>query len=291
MPRVLKSADWFHSDGFPIAVERREPQGEFERHTHEFAELVIVTGGRALHVTGKEAWKLARGDVFVITGRRTHEYRDLEDLRLVNVLFQPRKLHLDLYDLRTLPGYHALFTLEPTWRQRHQFQSRLRITPRDLAVVGGLIDQLDGELRERAAGFGFLATALFMQLVGYLSRCYGRARNRDSRSLLRIAETITHLETHSTEPIRLDDLARQAGMSKRSFIRAFKEATGSPPIAYLIQLRVDRAATLFRQGADNVTEVAFQVGFDDSNYFSRQFRRALGMSPRAYRKTHLGRLR
>ena len=286
MLRVLKNSEWFHADGFPIAVERREPQGEFERHTHEFAELVIVTGGSALHVTGKEAWKLSRGDAFVITGRRPHEYRELQDLRLVNVLFQPRRLHLNLHDLRTLPGYHALFTLEPDWRERHQFQSRLRLNPRDLAVVGGLIDQLDAELRERSPGFGFLATALFMQVVGFLSRCYGRARNRDSRSLLRIAETISHLETQYTEPIRLDDLARRAGMSKRSFIRAFQAATGSPPIAYLIQLRVNRAAALLRHDTENITEVAFQVGFADSNYFSRQFRRTLGMSPRAYRRAH-----
>ncbi len=43
--RVLKIDEWFHPDGFPISIERREPQEDFEPHAHEFAELVIVTGG------------------------------------------------------------------------------------------------------------------------------------------------------------------------------------------------------------------------------------------------------
>lgn len=286
MLRVLKTADWFHSDGFPIAVERRDPQESFERHTHEFAEIVMITGGRAQHVTGREVWELSSGDVFVISGRRPHEYRNNENLRLTNILFQPQKLDLKLFDLGALPGYHALFTLEPAWRARRRFNSRLRLGPREMVVAAGLVDQLERELRERSPGFGFMATATFMQLVGFLSRCYGGVRDRDSRSLLRLAETITQLEIHGTEPVRLEQLAERAGMSKRSFVRAFRAATGSPPIAYLIQLRVNRAAALLRQGAESVTEVAFRVGFGDSNYFARQFRRVLGMSPRAYRKLH-----
>ncbi|RYD18247.1 MAG: AraC family transcriptional regulator, partial [Verrucomicrobiaceae bacterium] len=52
MRRVLKIDEWFHPDGFPISVERRDPQEHFEAHAHEFSELVIVTGGKCLHVTG-----------------------------------------------------------------------------------------------------------------------------------------------------------------------------------------------------------------------------------------------
>jgi AraC-like DNA-binding protein len=127
---------------------------------------------------------------------------------------------------------------------------------------------------------------LFMQMIGYLSRCYGRLRNPDSRALLRIAETITHLETNFALPINLDALSRIAHMSKRSFIRAFRAATDQTPIAYLIQLRINRAAMLLRQGHDNITDIAFRVGFSDSNYFTRQFRKLLGVSPRGYRQQH-----
>lgn len=284
MIRTLKKRDWFHADGFPIEVQRRDPQEPFGLHTHEFSEIVIVTGGQGLHVIGKESWTLSAGDVFVMSGSRPHDYQNLNQLSLINILFDPEKLRLDLADLNSLPGYHALFTLEPAWRKRHQFKSRLRLPPKDLARVIAKVDELEQELRSRETGFGFLATATFMQIVGFLSRCYGQSKNADSRALLRIAETITHLEVNLAKPINLDELASIARMSRRSFLRAFQAAVGESPIAYLIQLRVNRAATLLRQNQKSVTDIAFDVGFTDSNYFTRQFRKQIGVSPRIYRQ-------
>lgn len=286
MLSTLKSADWFHPDGFPIAIEWRDPQEVFPAHNHDFSEIVIVTGGKGLHLTGRESWTLSTGDVFVIGGARAHAYCDLDRLKLVNVLFRPERLPLRTADLTRLPGYHALFTLEPAWRRRHGFESRLRLTPSELGPVLALVEHLDLELRRREAGFGFMATALFMQLAGSLSRHYGYSRNADSRSLLRIAQTISHLETHFHEPLDLATLAGMAHMSKRSFLRAFQAGMGLTPIAYLIQLRIHHAAAQLRSTRDSVTEIAFRCGFSDSNYFTRQFGRIMGESPRRYRQQH-----
>jgi AraC-like DNA-binding protein len=245
---------------------------------------VIVTGGTGLHATGRESWPLSAGDVFVISGPRAHAYRNLADLRLVNVLFQPRRLRFETADLRDLPGYRALFLGQAPRGRRLRFPSRLRLSPKELGITLGLVDQLEGELRARGPGFRFMATALFMQLAGSLSRCHDRTRDSNSQALLRVAETLAYLENHFERPIHLAALAGMARMSKRSFLRAFRAATGGTPIAYLIHLRVNRAAVLLRQTDDRVTEVAFRVGFSDSNYFTRQFRRIRGCSPRAYRR-------
>jgi AraC-like DNA-binding protein len=279
---TLKAKDWF-SGAFPLSVERREPQTAFPPHKHEFSEVVIVTGGGGLHVTGRESWRLAAGDVFVIGGSRVHEYRELQKLSLINILFDPEKLRLQPGDLPSVPGYHALFTLEPVWRKKNQFNSRLKLSPHELATVLALADQLESELQTRAPGFGFQATALFMQMLCYLSRCYSRFKSPDSRALLRSAEAIAHLESNFAEPLNLDHLAKIAHMSKRSFIRSFQAATGNSPIAYLIELRVRHASRLLRQTDENITEIAFQAGFNDSNYFARQFRNVTGLTPREYR--------
>lgn len=285
--RILKTKDWFHPDGFPVAVERREPQEPFGLHAHEFAEIVIITSGKGVHVTGTESYPLRRGDAFVIGGSRPHDYHSMDELCLVNVLFQPNRLHWPVNDLRQLPGYHALFTLEPAWRKRHQFRSRLRLTPKELGVAMGIVDDLDKELSTRSVGFRFMATASFMQLVGYLSRCYLDSRDEDSQSLLRIGEAMSHLETHFADPVvTVDQLAQIAGMKKRSFMRTFQAATGLAPIAYLLQLRINRASELLRRTDLSITEIAFKVGFSDSNYFARQFRGLMNMPPTEYRTQH-----
>jgi AraC family L-rhamnose operon transcriptional activator RhaR/AraC family L-rhamnose operon regulatory protein RhaS len=281
--RILKIDEWFHPDGFPISVERREPQEHFEPHAHEFAELVIVTGGKCLHVTGNDSWELTAGDVFVIAGAREHEYRDLVDLRLVNILYQPSQLKMGLLDLPSVAGYHALFTLEPSWRARQQTKGRLHLSGKDLAQVIELVDRLEIELKSREPGFGFMATASFMQIIGHLSRCYGRSPSPDGRALLRIGEALSHLERNIHREVDLEELAKIAHMSRRSFLRVFQSATGTSPVAWVIGQRINRACSLLRHTDRRVTEIAFDVGFNDSNYFTRQFRKVTGLSPRDYR--------
>ena len=282
--RILRKQDWFEREGIPIAVLRREPQEPFGLHAHEFAELVVITGGQGMHVVGNERWPLTAGDVFVISGPRSHDYQEMKDLQLINILFELPRLRIDPKDLATLPGYHALFTLEPAWRKRHRFQSRLHLAQRDLGIVVSCIDELEKELKQRGPGYAFASTVLFMQIICFLSRCYGRLENPSSQSLLRIGEAIAHLETHFDDRITVESLAEMAHMSRRSFIRAFQAATGESPIAYLIQLRVNMASNLLRRTDDSITDIALRSGFSDSNYFARQFNKLMGMSPRQFRQ-------
>ena len=83
---------------------------------------------------------------------------------------------------------------------------------------------------------------------------------------------------------RLRDLAAAARMSESSLLATFKEATGQSPIDYLIHLRIQRAAEQLRHNTQSISEIAYSVGFEDSNYFSRQFRKTMQSSPRDYRR-------
>lgn len=286
--KVLKNEDWFHPDGFPISVERREPQQAFDPHAHEFAEVVIVTGGKCLHVSGQDSWELTAGDVFVILGQRVHEYRDVEDLKLVNILYQPGQVEMQLHDLASVAGYHALFTLEPSQKPRAKTKRRMRLNGKEMALVLELVERLEGELEVRDPGFGFMATATFMQIIGFLSRAYGRNPSSDGKALLRIGEALSHLERNIHHDVDVDELARIAHMSRRSFLRVFQSATGTSPLAWVIGRRIARACSMLRQTDKQVTEIAFEIGYNDSNYFTRQFRKNTGVSPREYRMRQRG---
>lgn len=285
MVETLRTVDWFHPDGFPVAVEPRHPHQPSGLHNHEFCEIVVVTGGHGLHVTGEDSWLIKAGDAFVITGNRPHAYEELESLTLYYVLFQPEKIFKEESDLVAVPGYHALFTLEPTWRTTHEFKSRLHLDRDDLTTATLLIQRLHEELLARAPGFRCVSSSLFVQLVCFLSRCYGRSPDPGSASLLRIAAAISELEANYREPFDLDKLAAISQLTKRSLLRAFHKALGVSPIAYLIRVRMMRACELLTHRADlSISDIAYLVGFEDSNYFTRQFHRIIGVSPRAFRR-------
>ena len=179
--RTFENRGVFAPDGFPIAVDRRRLQGASSMSARGSSEVVIVTGGHGLLVVGEESWPLAAGDVFVMGVGRLHEYRDVDALQVVNVLFDPERLRMDVKDLPDSAGYWALFAFEEAWWRRPQVEGRGRLSPQQLEVVVGLVDRLEHELRARDVGFGFLATALFMQLIGDLSRYYGRPSQPDGR--------------------------------------------------------------------------------------------------------------
>lgn len=284
--KELKKQDWFHPDGFPIVVERRDPQKPFGLHCHEFAEIVIITGGAGVHITGEDSYELKTGDTFVIGGDRPHDYLNMDQLSLVNILFDPTELPMSLGDLQSLSGYHALFTLEPAWRSRHKFTSRLQLNPAEIAETLRLIDKLDNELAARQPGFEVMAIAAFLELVTFHSRCYSATRNPTSKSLIRVGETISHMRRNVAHVIALEELVSISGMSRTNYIRMFEATMGTSPINYLIGLRIEEASRLLRSTDRSITDVAFDVGFSDSNYFSRQFRKARGQSPREYRKRH-----
>jgi len=280
----LSIREFFDDPALPLAVHRQTAQRPKELHAHDFSELVLILGGEALHFTEKDEHAINTGDVFVIQGKQAHGYRDSRDLSLINLMFDGKRLNFPAADLRSMPGYHALFTLEPQYRQRHRFAGRLRLNDGQLTRAAALVTELELEARERKAGYIFTATALFMQLTSFLARCYDGEQTPESRVLLRIGATIGYLEDHYTGPVSTSQLTKIAGMSESSLLRAFKQATGRAPTEYLLDLRLRRARHLLRYTDLNITEIAFQTGFNDSNYFARQFRKGCGVSPREYRK-------
>ncbi|TWU03641.1 helix-turn-helix domain-containing protein [Neorhodopirellula pilleata] len=283
---VLRRADWFSDPTCPIAVERQEPQDPIGLHAHDFCEIVVITGGHGQHVTGENRYDLKTGDTFVIGGARPHDYVNLNELCLINILFDSNEIPWTMGDLMSVPGYHVLFTLEPAFRERHRFDSRLRLSPMDLAHTIDMIGRLQDELRAKRPGYQLMATTMFLQLATSLSRLYDRSRDDQSRSLLQIADAISHIERNYTENVTLDELVEISQMSRRNFLRTFEQTMGYSPIQYLIRLRIRKACERLRTDRSNITEIAMSVGFTDSNYFSRKFRDVIGVSPRDYKSQY-----
>jgi len=286
IPLQIEHAAVFRTGGFPLAVYRHPSHGAGPtQHRHTFHELVVILGGHGQHAVGDELYALTAGDVFVVLGDTTHGYPETDHLSLVNILYDPVGLGFPLADVGSLPGYHALFTVQPQV-QHEKFRSRLRLAPEQLVGAAELVARLEDELTHAKRGHGFLSIANMMCLIGYLSRCYSQLEAPPHPPLAQLSEVLGYMERHLGEPLTVDNLTRVAHMSQTSLMRSFRQLLGQSPIAYLIGLRLARARTLLRSTDLPVTEIAFRMGFGDSNYFSRQFRQATGATPREYRQQY-----
>lgn len=91
------------------------------------------------------------------------------------------------------------------------------------------------------------------------------------------------VQQNYSRAINVEEMARQTGVSRSYLYRAFQEAFGCSPSEYLCRHRVQRACQLLRHSTLPVGAVAASVGFEDPFYFSRVFRREMGVSPSVYR--------
>ena len=109
-----------------------------------------------------------------------------------------------------------------------------------------------------------------------------RSMSKDAQRLVRRA--MAYLHEHYADDISRQDLAHHVGLDDDYLTSCFRKELGMTPIAYLNRYRVNQAKRLLTCTSKSITEIALEVGFSDSGYFSRVFRREVGMSPEPFRR-------
>lgn len=103
---------------------------------------------------------------------------------------------------------------------------------------------------------------------------------RDER---RVAAALRRIAAQEGARLSVDALAAEAALSPFHFLRIFEQVVGVTPGQYMLRMRLHRAAMRLRRSCDAIAAVALDCGFDDLSTFNRQFRRATGLTPGAYR--------
>jgi AraC-like DNA-binding protein len=98
-------------------------------------------------------------------------------------------------------------------------------------------------------------------------------------SMQRIAEVIRQIKAKFTQSLRVEDLAEQANMSTASLHRHFKAVTSMSPLQYQKQLRLLTARQMMLAEAIDATQAAYQVGYESTSQFSREYARMFGAPP------------
>ncbi len=99
-------------------------------------------------------------------------------------------------------------------------------------------------------------------------------------------KAMAFIHEHYAEPIAREEIARYVGVSEGYLSRSFHQETGLSLKHYLCRYRIQQAKQLLAASEKTVTEIALEVGFSNSNYFSRIFLQEVGISPLAYRRTN-----
>ena len=208
-----------------------------------------------------------------LPGRRVLLARD--GRQALHLIYQERPA-LVLLDLMMpeLDGFTVLEEMQKT--------ELARTIP--VVVITGQVLKEEDMARLNSGVASVLGKGMFSvdEILEHLTNALEHNRNPGSEAQRIVHKAMAYIHANYPEPISRSDVAAHVGLSERHLTRCFHQEVGITLITYLNRYRVNQAKALLDFGEKGITEIALDVGFSSSSYFTRVFRELVGVSPRAY---------
>lgn len=262
----LKAHEFFMDSKSPVTTEIRSPQEPFPEHAHSFEEIIIVSGGNGIHVMNDIPMNLSKNYVCFVKKEDRHLFDSVDDLYLSNVLFDRDKLTV----CSCLKNYMPMEKSDENgWFINENAAER----------ANKLIEQLDIESHTDSDDSRIIAQSLFQQLIVELWR--GKIQKADLMNHEdRVIFALSHINDHYSELTELEPVAEIAHLSSRQLTKSIKHLTGMSYNQYLHYIRASKALSRLLYSEESITDIAFEVGYHDSNYFSTKFKQVFNVTPR-----------
>ena len=222
----------------------------------------IVDGECYIKIDDKE-YVASKGMLFLLPYNSTQTYHHISENYVTKYWFHFTLScnDKDLLELITLP--HYIDVQEPK-------------KVRDLFTK---IINLDEETTIQAK---LMQKSYIMQLFAYY---YEHASNKQDRIFKddKIATILSYIENNLNQDLNVPDLSNILHLHPNYFIHYFKNMVGKPPMEYINNLRIERAKKLLQSENISIGDIAVQIGFTSSYYFSRIFKKKTGFTPSDYR--------
>ncbi len=281
-------------NGEPIYINKATEKVEPHLHVHDFLEIAYVSSGKGIHILANKKYSVSKGDLFVINYDVEHEFRPVEGagdkLIIYNCIFRPEFLDYTLINCKDFKdiAYHFLFN--SLFPQENGPVNDLKIIGGDGDDIQQLYIKMHNEYMGKNPGYIEILRAYLIELLVTIFRKYKKSEALDehhrteSRKRALIEEAISYMHENYKNEIKLEELSMMSFFSRNYFCRLFKDVAGVTVVEYIQKLRIQNACRLLKETSDTVAEISNQVGYEDSKFFTKLFKRYTGHTPSAYRK-------
>ncbi|HEV2569073.1 AraC family transcriptional regulator [Sphingomonas sp.] len=258
----------------------------------------VVRGEAWLTVEGREPVRVSAGDCWTIVGGARYSLQD-ELKTPTEYCYKALRAHSN--HVVQLGGGGEPVTVVTGWflfdrqgaRPLIDLMPELILTRMDQErseLMEATLQLLASETERQRLGTGIvvsrLADILFIQAIrAHAASCAAEAAGwigalvdpRLSRAFKAVHARVEH-------PWTVEELAREAGMSRSAFAARFRDSVGLSPLDYVTRWRMFRAGAMLRQGERSIAEIAIKVGYENESAFAKAFKRVTGITPGAYRR-------
>lgn len=264
---------------FKISKVKRDASKKViqESHIHPYYEIFYLVNGDCTFFINHDIYKLNKGDLVIVPEGELHKstYPQRGFSEQYCLCFKDNNLEW----LKDIIGGEIVNTSLK--------MGVISIPEKRRDYVEALMKKMLFESKEQdILSAAFIKIGL-IELLLFIIRCQRFEQNVikeidvDNQLMQQIA---TYIYNNYNQKITLEHMADKFHISKSYLSKKFKSVTGFGFKEYLVNVRIKNACTLLLDTNKSITDIAFECGFNDSNYFGDAFRHVKGMSPNKYRR-------
>lgn len=244
-------------------------EGMRSMHLHEDrVELNFILSGNGTHVVDGELCNTQAGDVLIHNSGVLHDENLIIDAQINAWCIAVTNLKLPGHPINELVPKN----LSPRIPCQNVAEQLAQLYP----MIHYYAQQKNGYHIANSLAFTIIL------IVNEIIRTNARAISKENNFV--VEKVRRYIEEHYAEDLTLNQLAALVNANEYYLSHAFKKITHYSPQQYILRRRIGKAQCLLIYTSLPLTEIAARVGYEDSNYFSRVFKKIIGMSPNLYRK-------
>lgn len=252
-------------------------------HWHEEFEITYVKKGKCIYLIDLTPMEVREGDFLFLPSGMLHGIPEgkTKMLETDSFVFHPSMLgeKTDVCGVRYIaPLEHGEISFPPVLHEQDW---------RELSAgLQKVFSRLKKAFLEQKTGFEMEVKVCLTEfiLLLYQTAPYERRKKENTDILEKLRSVLLYIKENYSATLTISELAGVCHFSEYYFMRFFKQYMNMTCIEYINQYRMEIAAGKLAEGEENITDIAFDVGFRNISYFNRVFKNSFGMTPKAYRK-------
>ncbi len=278
-----------------IYVEKNDRVPEYINDEKTYKIVVVEKGTFGLKID-KRDYTVKAPAIIMLSNKNKADFKIMEKIKADIVFFNPTAVRdefsyerIDAHDFDSQIGtiVYQDFVMILPFTDADVTQPVIPISLNSLERVKSIISSLDVQLKGQKDGFWPCRSRSFlMELLYFINYSYvivSSGDDKDSESDVTFSKIVEYLNEHIGENINLERLTKEFLINRNKLNDIFMNESSMTCMNYLLKLRLDLAKVLLSTTQIPIGEVSARVGFEDSNYFTKVFKKHEGMSPKAFR--------
>lgn len=271
-----------------IAVKREiTPFMDYPLHYHPEFEIIYVEKSYGIRLMGNHIGNFRDGDLMFISPNLPHVWKNDNDFYRGN-----KELFVDVYVVHfredaLKPGFFDLPELE-------HIKKLFQLGQQGMLIKGNQ-QKIIELIKNVYATTGFDRLLLFLKTLDVIAKTadyellsnQGFANSLSNADSERINKVMNFLMNNYQRDIELDEIARLVNLNKSSFCRYFKYRTHKTCSQFLNEIRIAHACKLLVNGDTTISQVCYEIGYNNISHFNRQFKLITGQTASEYARNYL----